>query len=47
VIGFVILLVLAFLLFVVLEVPGLVRRKAWRETGSLFVLPGAGICPYP
>jgi len=34
VIGFVILLVVAFLLIVVLEAPGLVRQKAWRELAA-------------
>lgn len=29
--GYVILLVLAFLIMVLLEVPGLVKKKAWRE----------------
>lgn len=40
--GYVILLVLAFLSMILLEVPGLVRKKAWRELAafSFFLLLG-------
>lgn len=41
-IGYVILLVLAFLIMIALEVPGLVKKKAWRELAafSFFLLLG-------
>lgn len=41
-IGFVALLVLAFLLIIALEAPGLVKNKAWRELAafSFFLLLG-------
>lgn len=32
--GYVILLILAFILIVALEVPGLIRKKSWRELGA-------------
>jgi hypothetical protein len=40
--GYVILLVLAFLSMILLEVPGLVKKKAWRELAafSFFLLLG-------
>lgn len=40
--GYVILLVLAFLGMIALEVPGLVKKKAWRELAafSFFLLLG-------
>jgi len=40
--GYVILLVLAFLIMTLLEVPGLVKKKAWRELAafSFFLLLG-------
>lgn len=41
-IGFTVLLVIAFLLIIALEVPGLVKKKAWRELAafSFFLLLG-------
>ncbi|TEB07397.1 hypothetical protein Psch_00948 [Pelotomaculum schinkii] len=40
--GYVVLLVLAFLIMIALEVPGLVKKKAWRELAafSFFLLLG-------
>lgn len=43
--GYVVLLVLAFLIMIALEVPGLVKKKAWRELAafSFFLLLGFGL----
>jgi hypothetical protein len=40
--GYVVLLVLGFMIMIMLEVPGLVKKKAWRELGafSFFLLLG-------
>jgi hypothetical protein len=40
--GYVVLLVLGFLIMIMLEVPGMVKNKAWRELGafSFFLLLG-------
>lgn len=40
--GYVILLILAFFIMIMLEVPGLVKKKAWRELAafSFFLLLG-------